>query len=210
MIERDSPMKPWMLILAGVLIGLLATGAILLISQPERGVPITLSPPPTPTHTPLPKPTATSVPIQVLIKGEIVNPGTYTMDRETRLSDLIELAGGLTEKADAVRVNDAFLLRDGDYFYIPLAGESIPETARNAPGNNPLDNPAYFDYPLDLNTASKEALESLPGIGPAKATDIVDYREQHGPFESIDELLNVPGIGPTIFESIREYLTIGN
>jgi competence protein ComEA len=201
-------MKPWQLLLTGVLFGLLAAGGILLISQPERGVPIVLSPPPTPTNTASPKPSATPVPIQVLIKGQITHPGIYMIDRETRLIDLIELAGGLTEQADIDRVNDVFMLRDGDYFYIPTTGETIPETARNAPGNNPLDNPAYFDYPLDINTASQEAFESLPGIGPAKAADIIAFREQNGNFTAIDDLLSVPGIGPTTLDSIRDYLII--
>lgn len=201
-------MKPWLLLLTGLLFGLLAVGAILLISQPERGVSVVLSPPPTATNTALPKPTATTTPIQVLIKGQITNPGVYLLDREARLLDLIDIAGGLTEQADVDRVNDVFLLRDGDYFYIPKAGESFPETARNAPGNNPLDNPSYFDYPLNLNTASQEALESLPGIGPTKATDILAYRDQFGLFHTVDDLLNVPGIGPTTLESIREFLII--
>ena len=203
-------MKPWLFLLTGILLGLLAAGAVLLISQPEQGVPIVLLPPPTPTYSPPPKPTHTPKPIEVLIKGEITIPGTYLLEPGTRLVDLIEAAGGLTAQADADRVNDVFLLRDGDYFYIPTTGEGIPETARNAPGNNPLDNPAFFEYHLDLNTASQEALESLPGIGPSKAADIISYRSQFGLFNKVDDLLNVPGIGPTVLESIREYLIIEN
>lgn len=201
-------MKPWVYILTGVLIGLLATGAILLLSQPDQGTPITLLPAPTPTQTASPKPTTTPAPIQVLIKGQIARPGVYTLEKESRLLDLIELAGGLTQLADENRVNDVFILRDGDYFYIPSPGEKIPEIARNAPGNNPLDDPTIFEYPLDINTTTQEALESLPGIGPSKAAEIITYRDQVGLFESVNDLLNVPGIGPTILESIREYLTI--
>ncbi|NLN70870.1 MAG: hypothetical protein GX142_08845 [Chloroflexi bacterium] len=201
-------MKPWQLLLAGVLFGLLAAGAILLVSQPERGDPISLFPAPTITHTAPPKPTATIPPIQVLIKGEVNNPGIYLLDRENRLFDLIEIAGGLTEQADADRVNDVFLLRDGDYFYIPGLGEHIPDTARNAPGNNPLDDPSYFDYPLNINTASQEAFESLPGIGPAKAADIIAFREKNGGFTAIEDLLRVPGIGNATLDAIRDYLII--
>lgn len=201
-------LKPWLYILCGVLFGLLAAGAILLISQPERGHPIALTPAPSPTPSSLPKPTATPSPIQVLIKGQVAKPGIYQLDKETRLSDLIELAGGLTELADVNRVNNVFILRDGDYFYIPANNEIIPETARNAPGNNPLDAADYFDYPLDLNEATQEALESLPGIGPSKASDIISFREQMGPFSSVEDLLNIPGIGPTTLESIREYLIV--
>ena len=201
-------MKPWQYLLTGVLIGLLVTGAILLISQPERGDAITLRPAPSPTHTAVPKPTATPSPILVQINGQVARPGIYTLEQESRLMDLIDLAGGLTNQADVKRVNNVFILRDGDYFYIPAIDERIPETARNAPGNNPLDDAASFDYPLNLNTATQEALESLPGIGPSKATDIITYRDAMGAFENVDDLLNVPGIGPTTLESIREYLII--
>ena len=201
-------MKPWQLLLTGVLFGLLAAGGVLLISQPKQGMPVVLSPAPMPTSTALPQPSATIMPLQVLIKGQVTFPGTYLVDRETRLVDLIELAGGLTELADINRINDVFVVRDGDYFYIPKTGEVIPETARNAPGNNPIDNPAYFDYPLNINTASQEAFETLPGIGPAKAAEIIAYREQHGNFSTIDDLLNVPGIGPATLDSIRDCLII--
>jgi competence protein ComEA len=201
-------LKPWHFLLTGVLIGLLAVGGILLIAQPERGIPITLLPAPTLTPTGLPKPTATPMPIQVLIKGQINTPGIYNLEKEARLYDLIELAGGLTENADIDRVNTVFILRDGDYFYIPSVGEAIPDTARNAPGNNPLDDTSSFDYPLNLNTATQAELESLPGIGPTKALDIITYRNLVGTFESVDDLINITGIGPSTVDAIREYLII--
>lgn len=201
-------MKPWQYLLLGVLIGLLAAGAILLMSRQDRGVAITLQPAPSPTPTDEPKPTATALPIFVEIKGQVTNPGIYTLKKDSRLMDLIEHAGGLTNQADKDRVNNVFMLRDGDYFYIPAVGELIPEIARNAPGNNPLLNTSSFDYPLNLNTATQEALESLPGIGPAKAKDIINYRELVGAYENVDELLNIPGIGPTTLDSIREYLIV--
>lgn len=192
----------------GALFGLLAVGVILLIAQPEQGVPIKLMPAPTPTQTSPPKATMTPTPIQVLIKGQVVNPGKYALQKESRLADLIQLAGGLTDLADESRVNDVFILHDGDYFYIPGSDEEIPATARNAPANIPSGNIANFDYPLNLNEASQEALESLPGIGPSKAIDIIAYRDQHGPYGSVDDLLDVQGIGPTTLEAIREYLII--
>lgn len=201
-------MKRWLNLIAGVLIGLLAAGAVLLIAQPERGVPITLAPAPTPTGTKVPQPTATPAPIEVLIKGQVASPGIYLLGKESRLMDLIELAGGLTNQADVNRINDVFLLRDGDYFYIPSNDEKIPETARNAPDNSPLGQGSLYDFPLDINTASQEALETLPGIGPSKAADIIAYRDQAGSFVTIEDLLNVPGIGPTTLDSIREYLII--
>jgi len=201
-------MKPWQYLLLGILIGLLATGAILLMSQPERGAAINLQPAPSPTPTSEPNPTATPLPIFVEINGQVNTPGIYTLEKDSRLMDLIENAGGLTNQADRDRVNNVFILRDGDYFFIPAVGEIIPETARNAPGNNLLIDTSQFDYPLNLNTATQEALESLPGIGPTKAKDILSYREQVGAYDNVDELLNVPGIGPSTLDSIREYLIV--
>jgi len=201
-------MKEWRLVLFGVLIGLLSTGAILLISKPQQGSPIELSPPPTPTSTAQLKPTSTPMPIVVQIGGKIIAPGIYAMPENSRLEDLIQLAGGLSNLADESRVNLAILLQDGDYFYIPGEDEKIPETARNALAQLNLTANSKFSYPLNINDASAEAFESLPGIGPIRAEDIIAYRDQIGSFTSIDELLNVDGIGTAILDSIREYLVV--
>jgi competence protein ComEA len=201
-------MKPsWLILIAGVLIGLLAGGAVLLISLPERGNPVVLNPAPSPTPSRLPGPTPTQKPIAVQIKGQVAKPGIYTLKNEARLADLLRLAGGITQLADDNRVNEALLLCDGDYIYIPAVNEKIPETAKNAPGNF-QSGTLQYDYPLDLNTASQAALESLPGIGPTKAADIIAFREQIGRFETVDALVNVPGIGPTTLDAVREYLFV--
>jgi len=201
-------MKPWVLILYGLLLGLLIAGLILLIAQPMRGQPITLHPAPTPTRTSPPKPTSTPKPILVQIGGQVPHPGVYALEEESRLSILVDLAGGFTAEADIERVNLAMILRDGDYFYIPAKNENIPETARNAPGNLYGNLDPVYDYPLDLNEATQEALESIPGIGPSKAEDILAYKEVIGRFTSLDELLNVSGIGEATLEMLRDYLIV--
>ncbi len=201
-------MKPWLFILYGLLLGLLAAGLILLIAQPQRGVPITLYPAPTPTWTSSPKPTVSPEPIQVQIRGEVLKPGIYALEKYSRLQDLVSLSGGFTPSADIERVNLAALLKDGEYFYIPAEDEEIPDTARNAPCNlYEVQDPTY-DYPLNLNEASLEALESIPGIGPSKAEDIFTYKESIGRYTRLEELLNVPGIGEATLESLREYLIV--
>jgi len=199
-------MKPWQFLLAGVLIGLLAAGLVLLISRPVKGIPITLSPPPSPTPTATPHPTATKTPIQVQIGGEILHPGIYALEIDSRLGTLIDKAGGLKVAADKLRINLAAICKDGDYFYIPSVGEEIPETACNAPQNVHNEGTPEFTYPLNLNKASQEELESLPGIGPGKAQDILAYREAHGPFITIEDLLKVEGIGPKTLETLAEWL----
>lgn len=202
-------MSQWRTLILGILIGLLVGGLIFLISKPPTGEPIVLKPAPTATKTTPPKATPTPQPIFVQIYGEVVAPGVYALDQDARLSDLIELAGGFTENADEKRVNQASFLQDGDYFYIPRNGEDVPETARNAFLDMFIDQNPSYDYPLDLNSATQDALESLPGIGPTKAASIINYRDQNGPFLSIEELMNVEGIGPETFTSLKDLITVG-
>lgn len=190
----------------GILIGLIAAGGILLISNQDRGIPIALSPAPTLTQTSLPKSTNTPPLIQVQIGGEVLRPGIYDLPFNSRLTALINLASGLSTQADYDRVNQAALIKDGDYFYIPAVGEDIPETASNAPKARSEYNENKFEYPLDLNTTTQDALESLPGIGPTKASEILAYRDKVGRFSAVEELLNVPGIGQATLETIRDFV----
>jgi competence protein ComEA len=194
-----------MLLAAGLLIGLLSAGLILLVAQPRQGVPIQLEPAPTLTPTGVPGPSPTPEPILVQVGGAIAQPGVYTLPCESRLDALIQAAGGLTSDADVDRINYAVQLRDGDYYYLPMPNETLPETATNAPQNlQAAEN--GISYPINLNTATQEELESLPGIGPSKAADILAYRDSHGPFLTLEDLANVSGIGPTTVEALCDYL----
>jgi competence protein ComEA len=201
-------LKSWLKLIYGLLLGLLLGGVILLIAKPATGDAIALISAPSATPSRQPSPTNTPEPILVQISGKVVSPGIYSLQQDARLQDLIDLAGGLAADAEKNRVNGAALLRDGDYFYIPDVDETIPETAANSPVKLNVDPDSEFVYPLDLNTATQEALESLPGIGPTKAEDIIAYRDLHGRFTSVDELSNVSGIGEVTVESLREYLYV--
>lgn len=201
-------MPNWRYILLGILIGLLATAAILLICQPDRGQPIILHPAPTPSSTSPPGPTATAAPILAQIGGEVVSPGVYSIEITARLGDLISAAGGLTSLADLDRINLASFLNDGDYFYMPAIDEPIPETARNAFIDIYLGEGENLTYPLDLNNACQEELETLPNIGPTKAEDIINYRDEVGRITDLDELLEIEGIGEKTLETLRDYLIV--
>jgi competence protein ComEA len=143
----------------------------------------------------------------VQIGGAIAQPGVYTLPCESRLDALIQAAGGLTIEADVDRINNAIQLRDGNYYYVPKPNEAIPDTATNAPQNlQAVEN--GISYPINLNTATQDELESLPGIGPSKAADILTYRDAHGPFLSLEDLANVSGIGSTTVEALCDYLYI--
>jgi competence protein ComEA len=200
-------MKSWHLVLLSILITFLIAGLILLVAKPTRGAPIVLLPASTQTQTNPPQPSATPAPIKVQIGGQVKTTGLYELGEEARLEDLILVAGGLTELADQNRVNLVLRLLDGGYYYIPAMDENIPDTAANAPLNAQMSEET-IKYPINLNTATQEELESLPGIGPTKAADILSYRKEIGAFSSIDELLNVTGIGPSTLEAIIDLITI--
>lgn len=143
----------------------------------------------------IPTPTPTQE-AKAYISGAVVSPGVYPVPAGARLADLVEMAGGPLENADLGAVNLAQRVRDEDHFHIPRIGEVTP-VARTSPGK------------IDINTASAEELETLPGIGETLARAIVDYRERNGPFQTTDELMNVERIGPATYEKLRDLITVG-
>lgn len=181
----------------GILIGLLAAGLILLISAPSLSAPILILP------------TPTSSLIAVHISGQVEYPGVYYLAPGSRVQDALLAAGGCTDQADADQINQAARLNDGQKLYIPAKGEAL--SASN-PVQTPLPNTSSKETPviIDLNLASQKELESLPGIGPSKASDIIAYRQKNGRFVTIEEIQNVPGIGAALFEKIRPYIIVTN
>ena len=134
--------------------------------------------------------------------GAVVRPGLYRLSAGARVDDLVTAAGGMTPDADPDRINLAAPVVDGQKVYVPRVGEPIPADvgASTASGSAP--------QPIDLNSASVAQLDGLPGIGPATAQAIVDYRSQHGRFRSVDDLLNVRGIGAAKLEQIRPLVRV--
>jgi competence protein ComEA len=195
-------MKPWQNLLAGILIGLLAAALILLVATRPRGSPITLSSPPTPSL------------LTVHVTGAVVQPGVYDLAPGSRVNDAIQAARGLKENADVTYLNLAAILRDGDRVWVPLQvtptpspqpGETLQSTAKPV-RTTPV--PPSADHPLDINTATQAQLDQLPGIGEIKAEAIISYRNTHGPFLDVQDLLNVPGITPAILENIKDVITV--
>lgn len=139
--------------------------------------------------------------IIVEIKGEVIKPGVFTMEVNSRLNDLLLAAGGATPNASLRYVNLALRLLDGDSFYIPHEDE---ETAIL---NNPGETQDQGGK-IDLNKATKEDLMSVPGIGPSTAENILNYRSEAGKFNAVDDLLNVDRIGEKTLEKIREYFIV--
>lgn len=143
--------------------------------------------------------------------GAVVTPGVYTLAPGARVADLIDAAGGLTADADPDRLNLAQPLADGTRVYVPRDGEDVPPEV-TVVGTPPVDAPTGDPVPtapVDLNTAGLEELDALPGVGPTTAQAIIDHRDMVGPFRSVDELLDVRGIGDAKLEQLRPLVTVG-
>ncbi|MBI5959755.1 MAG: SLBB domain-containing protein [Chloroflexi bacterium] len=149
-----------------------------------------------PNETPPTIPAITPTPgsYTVYVTGEVKQPqAMITLPRGSRVEDAIRAAGGITDNANVGAVNLAQILNDGDLVYIPpLSGEPLSTPTPNHP---PL---------VHINSATVEDLDTLPGVGPALAQAILDYRVENGPFASLEDLDNVPGFGPSKLEAIRD------
>ncbi|WP_159620586.1 helix-hairpin-helix domain-containing protein [Ruania rhizosphaerae] len=135
--------------------------------------------------------------VVVHVAGAVVEPGVVTVPEGTRVADVIEAAGGAVPDADLDAVNLAAPVEDGQQVYLPHEGEA----ARPAPGTGAAEGSEPL---VDLNSADAPTLEQLTGIGPALASEIVAWRTEHGPFESVEDLLQVSGIGPATLERLRD------
>lgn len=168
-----------------------AGGIILILSRPKT-TQVAVSPPrPTATHVP----TSTPEPISVYITGAVNSPQqTLTLPHNSRVQDAIDAAGGLDDNADLNGVNLAGVLRDGDQVHVPAIGAETV-TAPPTPSGGGLVN---------VNSATSEELQSLPGIGPATAEAIIAYRNENGAFSSLEALDAVSGIGPALLGKISE------
>lgn len=139
--------------------------------------------------------------IMVDIKGNVVRPGVYEVLNESRVQDVVELAGGFTEEANTLTVNLAEKVQDQMVVYV--GGEEDPVAVAQ-----PSSETSSESQKININLASKDELMQLNSIGSVKADNIIKYREEHGPFNSIEEITNVSGIGDKTFDSLKENLTI--
>jgi competence protein ComEA len=176
--------------LALVLLFLLAlAGGFAVLARQSRppGVEVVL-PTPTPEGT-----------LRVHLSGAVASPGVHAFRDGERVGDLLARTGGTTSDADLGRVNLALRLRDEALVHVPRFGEAIaPSDAAQPDGGQAR---------LDLNTATLSQLEALPGIGEVRAAAILEYRESHGGFDEVGELLAVSGLGPATVEAIADLVT---
>lgn len=162
-----------------------------------------------------PEPEITQPPQDIFVDicGAVTKPGVYRMPPDSRVYEAVEAAGGLLPEAAGNRVNQAQPLSDGQQIYVPTKEEAEKAGAVPAEGAFPEikageNSPVSENGKVNLNTADAAALQTLSGIGESKAQAILAYREEHGGFSSIEELMDVPGIKENTFLKIKEKIAV--
>ena len=204
------------------LMGAILAGALLWLLRRPEPPPIVLHPPPTPAPTPTPMPTATASPMFVFVSGGVRNPGMYELPEGARVGDALARAGGLLADADPALVNQAEMLFDGAQIHVPLPPSPTAAGASTTLPTVPQPSPGLSDQApstggassgsrnapagglINVNTATAEELTALPGIGPSKAAAIIADR----PYDSIEDLERVPGIGARTVETLAPLVKV--
>ncbi len=146
--------------------------------------------------------------IYVQISGAVVNPGVYHLPEDARVYLAIEMAGGLREDACADDINQAALLADGQMLVIPTAEEAAAQKeAANAQASG-TETTSSSDGLVNINTATKEELMTLSGIGEAKADAIIEYRTANGAFRTTEDIMNISGIKEGAYSKIKDSITV--
>lgn len=216
LVERARGWLAWFgaarLLAAGASVVLVAVAAWWLLRAPRpstesqlpyASVPATSSPTPA-SAADLPPPPSTTADVVVHVAGAVAAPGVYRLPASSRVVDAIAAAGGLAPTAATDALNLAEPVRDGARVYVPQTGEAVPVVAGVSGGAPQGTAPAG---PIDVNTATAEQLDALPGVGPSTAAAIIAYRDAHGPFATVDDLGEVRGIGPSKLDAMRELVT---
>ena len=152
--------------------------------------------------------------IAIHITGSVNTPGVVRVKEGSRIEDVIEAAGGLTEDADITNVNLAYMVNDGIKIRIPSINDDFDDEDDYILEDNGSgviisdDSSSSSSFKVNINTATQTELETLSGIGPSLAAKIIEYRESNGKFTSIEDIKNVSGIGDSKYESIKDYIEV--
>jgi competence protein ComEA len=202
-------MKQVIYVLIGLLAGFVLAGALFIVTRLPSGEAVKLQP----------SPTQPSITIQII--GAVVRPGVYSFTQGSRVQDAVTGAGGLLSTADTNSINLAAKLEDGQQVNIPFQGGALPGPGSSFnppfPGSGNSSNAPFLVLTsptvpagnlININTATLTQLDALPGIGPTTAQKIIDYRTQHGPFQKIEDIMNVAGIGPATFDDLKTLISV--
>lgn len=153
--------------------------------------------------------------IIVHIAGEVKKPGIVKTKEGARIADIIEEAGGLTEKANIININLAYIIEDGQKIIIPskeqkveIEQEGYIQTENGVGIINEEQGSSNKNQLVNINKATKEELQTLQGIGESTADKIITYRKENGNFKQIEDIKNVPGIGDAKYENIKDKISV--
>ncbi|HID52172.1 MAG TPA: ComEA family DNA-binding protein [Anaerolineae bacterium] len=199
----------WLVV--GVFLGIIVGVGGLTLSKQVQPAPIVIVPP---EPTPAPAATATPAPIRVFVNGQVAEPAVYELPPGSLVEMAIEAAGGFAAEADTAVVNLAQPLSDGVQVYVPSEDEDVPvpRTIVSNPNTSPSTISASGSPAvglININTATIEELDALPGVGPSTAQKIIEHRESSGPFAAIENIMDVTGIGEAKFAKIKDQITVG-
>ena len=188
-------LKSTLYLASGILFGLFLAALVWVVSRNPTGEAVVLRPVPT------------EKPVIVHITGAVPRPGVYALPQGARIQDAISAAGGFLAEAEKSQINLAAVLEDGEKLDIPYLEGASPVLTTPIP-----DVVTSTTELININTASAEELDTLPGVGPTIAQKIIEYRELNGPFLSIEDITNVPGIGEVTsvtYERLKDLITVG-
>ncbi|MGD2177007.1 MAG: ComEA family DNA-binding protein [Anaerolineae bacterium] len=193
------------LIVLSTVLGLIGGGMIVYFSARGRApaAPIIVSTP-VPTST-LPPP-ATPAPIRVYVSGAVRSPAVYELPRGSIIQDAVKAAGGPASEADLDSINLALELQDQQHVRVPREGGANPQPVISGGASRSGETLGHL---VDINAATADELQTLPGVGEVTAQRIIEYREANGPFDTVEDIQNVSGIGPKTFDGFEEMITVG-
>lgn len=144
-------------------------------------------------------------PVTVHVCGAVKNSGVYSLEAGSRIADAIKKAGGFSDEADETYLNLALRVSDGSKIYVPTIDESASMPELNSSGEGAADSNSRL---VNINTADENTLKTIAGIGDSRARDIINYREMHGEFKTVEDIMKVKGIKKKLFDRIKDLITV--
>ncbi len=204
----------WLHIGLAVVMTLTATIVFFALNNQVSPAPIVINPVPTlaPLPTEIPKPWT------IFVNGAVNQAGVYELEQGSRVQDAIDIAGGFSADAYTDNINLAAELSDGLQIFVSTQGQAdliqsqllANPIQSSDPRQSSVSSGIDASGRVNINTANKDELETVPSVGPTTAENIMGYREENGLFSTIEDIMNVPGIGEGKFEDMQEFITVGN